>query len=99
MGVSSRCPINLQTISKDQASISVHIYELVSLNSFNAWIVTVGDQGLSRHFREANFLQESIMLERKKEPMGRCCGGSGVMPLLRESGLEIQHQRMAYWTW
>ena len=23
-----------------------------------------------------------IMLERKKEPMRRCCGGSGVTPLL-----------------
>ena len=27
------------------------------------------------------------MLERKKEPMGRCCGGSGVTPLLQRVGL------------
>ena len=27
------------------------------------------------------------MLERKKEPMGRCCGRSGVMPLLERVGL------------
>ena len=27
------------------------------------------------------------MLERKKEPMGRYCGGSGVTPLLERVGL------------
>ena len=27
------------------------------------------------------------MLERKKEPMGRCCGGSSVTPLLKRVGL------------
>ena len=27
------------------------------------------------------------MLERKKKPMRRCCGGSGVTPLLERVGL------------
>ena len=30
---------------------------------------------------------QNAMLERKKEPMGRCCDGSGVMPLLERVGL------------